>query len=224
MAIAHIYVTDTLEKFRMEFNKLGLDVGDPAILTGFTATNAMGALNELKGLVDDGFTIIDESNNTQTIAGGDTLTFQGTTNQITAGVLPTDILKVGLTDDVVINTSLSVSNVSISNGTITTNDSTSLNINTNLNVTGAITTTTITSTTNTTSLPPNLVFEGATEDGITTTLSVIDPTQNNTVNLPNESGTILTTSSNLSTLSNSVSLSIIDSSGTTVKIIYGTSS
>jgi hypothetical protein len=224
MAIAHIYVTDTLEKFRTEFNKLSLDVGDPAILTGFTATNAMGALNELKGLVDDGFTIIDESNNTQTIAGGDTLTFQGTTNQITAGVLPTDILKVGLTDDVVINTSLSVSNVSISNGTITTNDSTSLNINTNLNVTGAITTTTITSTTNTTSLPPNLVFEGATEDGITTTLSVIDPTQNNTVNLPNESGTILTTSSNLSTLSNSVSLSIIDSSGTTVKIIYGTSS
>jgi len=224
MAIAHIYVTDTLEKFRIEFNKLSLDVGDPAILTGFTATNAMGALNELKGLVDDGFTIIDESNNTQTIAGGDTLTFQGTTNQITAGVLPTDILKVGLTDDVVINTSLSVSNVSISNGTITTNDSTSLNINTNLNVTGAITTTTITSTTNTTSLPPNLVFEGATEDGITTTLSVIDPTQNNTINLPNESGTILTTSSNLSTLSNSVSLSIIDSSGTTVKIIYGTSS
>lgn len=224
MAIAHIYVTDTLEKFRIEFNKLGLDVGDPAILTGFTATNAMGALNELKGLVDGGFTIIDESNNTQTIAGGDTLTFQGTTNQITAGVLPTDILKVGLTDDVVINTSLTVSNVSISNGTITTNDSTSLNINTNVNVTGSITTTNINSTTNTTTLPPNLVFEGSTEDGITTTLSVIDPTQNNTVNLPNESGTLLTTTSNLSTLSNSVSLSIIDSSGTTVKIIHGTSS
>lgn len=224
MAIAHIYVTDTLEKFRNEFNKLSLDVGDPAILSGFTSTNAMGALNELKGLVDDGFTIIDESNNTQTIAGGDTLTFQGTTNQITAGVLPTDILKVGLTDDVVINTSLTVSNVSISNGTITTNDSTSLNINTNLNVTGSITTTNINSTTNTTTLPPNLVFEGATEDGITTTLSVIDPTQNNTINLPNESGTILTSASNLSTLSNSVSLSIINSSGTTVKIIYGTSS
>lgn len=224
MAIAHIYVTDTLEKFRNEFNKLSLDVGDPAILSGFTATNAMGALNELKSTVDSGFTIIDESNNNQTIAGGDTLTFQGTANQITAGVLPTDILKIGLTDDVVINTSLTVSNVSISNGTITTNDSTTLNINTNLNVTGSITTTNINSTTNTTTLPPNLVFEGATEDGITTTLSVIDPTQNNTVNLPNESGTLLTTASNLSTLSNSVSLSIIDSSGTTVKIIYGTSS
>lgn len=224
MAIAHIYVTDTLEKFRNEFNKLSLDVGDPAILSGFTATNAMGALNELKTTVDSGFTIVDESNNNQTIAGGDTLTFQGTANQITAGVLPTDILKIGLTDDVVINTSLTVSNVSISNGTITTNDSTTLNINTNLNVTGSITTTNINSTTNTTTLPPNLVFEGATEDGITTTLSVIDPTQNNTVNLPNESGTILTTASSFSTLSNSVSLSIIDSSGTTVKIIYGTSS
>lgn len=223
MAIAHIYVTDTLEKFRVEFNKLSLDVGDPAILTGFTATNAMGALNELKATVDDGFTIIDESNNTQTIAGGDTLTFQGTTNQISAGVLPTDILKIALTDDVVINTSLTVSNVSITNGTITTNDSTSLNINTDVNVSGAITTTNINSTTNTTTLPPNLVFEGATDDGITTTLSVIDPTQNNTINLPNESGTILTSSSNLSSLSNSVSLSIIDSSGTTVKIIHGTS-
>lgn len=223
MAIAHIYVTDTLEKFRVEFNKLSLDVGDPTILTGFTATNAMGALNELKGLVDDGFTIIDESNNTQTIAGGDTLTFQGTTNQISAGVLPTDILKIALTDDVVINTSLTVSNVSISNGTITTNDSTTLNINTDVNVAGSITTTNINSTTNTTTLPPNLVFEGATDDGITTTLSVIDPTQNNTINLPNESGTLLTSSSNLSSLSNSVSLSIIDSSGTTVKIIHGTS-
>lgn len=223
MAIAHIYVTDTLEKFRVEFNKLSLDVGDPAILTGFTATNAMGALNELKATVDDGFTIIDESNNTQTIAGGDTLTFQGTTNQISAGVLPTDILKIALTDDVVINTSLTVSNVSISNGTITTNDSTSLNINTDVNVSGSITTTNINSTTNTTTLPPNLVFEGATDDGITTTLSVIDPTQNNTINLPNESGTLLTSSSNLSSLSNSVSLSIIDSSGTTVKIIHGTS-
>lgn len=224
MAIAHIYVTDTLEKFRTEFNKLGLDVGDPAILSGFTATNAMGALNELKATVDSGFTIVDESNNNQTIAGGDTLTFQGTANQITAGVLPTDILKIGLTDDVVINTSLTVSNVSISNGTITTNDSTSLNINTNVNVAGSITTTNINSTTNTTTLPPNLVFEGSTEDGITTTLSVIDPTQNNTINLPNESGTLLTSASNFSTLSNSVSLSIIDSSGTTVKIIYGTSS
>lgn len=224
MAIAHIYVTDTLEKFRNEFNKLSLDVGDPAILSGFTATNAMGALNELKTTVDSGFTIVDESNNNQTIAGGDTLTFQGTTNQITAGVLPTDILKIGLTDDVVINTSLTVSNVSISNGTITTNDSTSLNINTNVNVAGSITTTNINSTTNTTTLPPNLVFEGSTEDGITTTLSVIDPTQNNTINLPNESGTLLTSASNFSTLSNSVSLSIIDSSGTTVKIIYGTSS
>lgn len=223
MAIAHIFVTDTLEKFRVEFNKLGLDVGDPAILTGFTATNAMGALNELKGVVDSGFTIVDESNNNQTIAGGDTLTFQGTTNQITAGVLPTDILKIGLTDDVVINTSLTVSNVSISNGTITTNDSTSLNINTDVNVAGSITTTNINSTTNTTTLPPNLVFEGATDDGITTTLSVIDPTQNNTINLPNESGTLLTSSSNLSSLSNSVSLSIINSSGTTVKIIHGTS-
>ena len=39
---------------------------------------------------------------------------------------------------------------------------------------------------------------------------LIDPTQNNTVNLPNESGTLLTSSSNLSTLSNSVSLSIIN--------------
>ena len=223
MAIAHIYVTDTLEKFRVEFNKLSLDVGDPAILTGFTATNAMGALNELKATVDDGFTIIDESNNTQTIAGGDTLTFQGTTNQISAGVLPTDILKISLTDDVVINTSLTVSNVSITNGTITTNDSTTLNINTDVNVAGSITTTNITSTTNTTTLPPNLVFEGSTDDGITTTLSVIDPTQNNTVNLPNESGTLLTSSSNLSSLSNSVSLSIINSSGTTVKIIHGTS-
>lgn len=38
----------------------------------------------------------------------------------------------------------------------------------------------------------NIAFEGLTADAFETTLDVIDPTQDNTLNLPNESGTIAT--------------------------------
>lgn len=37
-----------------------------------------------------------------------------------------------------------------------------------------------------------IAFEGSTADGFETTLDVVDPTQDNTLNLPNESGTIAT--------------------------------
>ena len=37
----------------------------------------------------------------------------------------------------------------------------------------------------------NLVFEGATADAFETTLNVVDPTADRTINLPNQSGTLL---------------------------------
>ena len=40
----------------------------------------------------------------------------------------------------------------------------------------------------------NIVFEGSTDDGNETTLTVTDPTQDNTITLPNASGTVATTS------------------------------
>ena len=44
------------------------------------------------------------------------------------------------------------------------------------------------------SLPVNIIFEGATDDGFETTLTVVDPTADNTISLPNISGTIALTS------------------------------
>ena len=39
----------------------------------------------------------------------------------------------------------------------------------------------------------NIIFEGATDDAYETTLTVVDPTADRTISLPNESGTLLTT-------------------------------
>lgn len=44
------------------------------------------------------------------------------------------------------------------------------------------------------SFPVNIIFEGATDDGFETTLTVVDPTADNTISLPNISGTIALTS------------------------------
>ena len=90
MAARTVALTDTLEDFRTTFNSLSsTDIGDPATLTT-TATDLVGAINEVSGSIYSGFTIVDSrSSTTQAIAGGDTITFDGDTN-ITAAVTATD--------------------------------------------------------------------------------------------------------------------------------------
>ena len=63
---------------------------------------------------------------------------------------------------------------------------------------GTLTFSTITTTSqNTTTLnvreDGTIIFEGATDDGFETTLTVVDPTADRTLSLPNESGTLFTT-------------------------------
>ena len=62
---------------------------------------------------------------------------------------------------------------------------------------GTIAFTTVqTTNTNTTTInileDGSLIFEGATDDGFETTLTVVDPTADRTLSLPNESGTLFT--------------------------------
>ena len=50
-----------------------------------------------------------------------------------------------------------------------------------------------------------IIFEGATDDDFETTLTVVDPTADRTITLPNETGTVLTTASTITSTSVNVS-------------------
>ncbi len=73
-----------------------------------------------------------------------------------------------------------------------------------------------------------IVFEGATDDGNETTLTVADPTADRTITLPNETGTVITTGSSDTVTGNmlksSSTLLIVNSSGSTLKTVIGAGS
>ena len=72
------------------------------------------------------------------------------------------------------------------------------------------------------------MFEGATSDAYETTVTVVDPTADRTITIPNETGTLLTTgasdavSGNM--LKSSSTLLIVNSSGSTLKTVIGAGS
>ena len=128
MAVRNIAVTDTIEKFRTEFNALCLnDFGDIANLSGsISATNLVDAMNETLSVATNtaGFRIEDSSSSQQLIGGGDILRVLGTSNEIEAVVSATDTLTIGLPNAVSITTSVtaptvSSGNLSLANGSIT---------------------------------------------------------------------------------------------------------
>ena len=136
MAVRNIAVTDTIEKFRTEFNALCLnDFGDIANLSGsISSTNLVDAMNETISIATStaGWTIEDSSSTRQVIGGGDVLRVFGTSNEIEAVVSATDTLTIGLPNNVTIGNNLTVTNdVSI------TND---LTVSNNLTVTNNLTT------------------------------------------------------------------------------------
>ena len=96
MAARTVLTTNTLEEFRTTFNSLSsTDIGDPAILTT-TATSVVGAINELNASTYSGFTISDSASSvTQSIAGGDNITFSGDSN-ITIAVSDQDTVTYSL--------------------------------------------------------------------------------------------------------------------------------
>ena len=136
MAVRNIAVTDTIEKFRTEFNALCLnDFGDIGNLSGsISSTNLVDAMNETISIATStaGWTIEDSSSTRQVIGGGDILRVFGTSNEIEAVVSATDTLTIGLPNNVTIGNNLTVTNdVSI------TND---LTVSNNLTVTNNLTT------------------------------------------------------------------------------------
>ena len=125
MAARTVALTDTLETFRTTFNSLSqTDIGDPATLTT-TATDLVGAINEVSASHYSGFTIVDSgSSTTQSIAGGDTITFAGDSN-ISAAVTATDTVTFTLNSTITGITSISTGSLTatgtIEGATITEN-------------------------------------------------------------------------------------------------------
>jgi hypothetical protein len=106
MAARTVLTTDTLETFRTTFNSLSsTDIGDPATLTT-TATDVVGAINEVSASTYSGFSIVDSgSSTTEAIQGGDVITFTGDSN-ITAAVTATDTVTFTLNSTITGLTSL----------------------------------------------------------------------------------------------------------------------
>ena len=132
MAARTVLTTDTLETFRTTFNSLSqTDIGDPATLTT-TATDLVGAINEVSASHYSGFTIVDSSSSTtQSIAGGDTITFTGDSN-ITAAVSATDTVTFTLNSTITGLTS--ITSTTFTDGTLTINSG---SITGAVNVTGS---------------------------------------------------------------------------------------
>tara|TARA_B100000530_G_scaffold297905_1_gene217461 strand:+ start:274 stop:1206 length:933 start_codon:yes stop_codon:yes gene_type:complete len=147
MAVRQIAVTDTIEKFRTEFNAMTLnDFGDIADLdASLSATTIVGALNETLSVATDtsGFKVEDSSSTQQLIGGGEILRVLGTTNQTTAVVSATDTLTIGLPNSVTITTQLTsptvvAGNLTLTNGSITDSSGAISFGNENISTTGTL--------------------------------------------------------------------------------------
>ena len=274
MAARQITASQTLEEFRTEFNALSAnDFGDIATLdSNITATSVIGAVNELYASIAGSlsFTISDGSN-TQAVSNAQTLTFAGAANQIVPTVSATDTVTYALRDDVTIAGNFTASGtgthtlgtITVSGNTILSTNSDTVTINDNITAAGTVqagstqinpsaANTNITNTSGTLKIGcdvqlntgETLIFEGATNNDFETTVTVVDPTADRTITLPNETGTVVTTGSSavitgamigLDTigevnmaddaigqdqLKSVVTLQIIDSGGTVVKTMF----
>ena len=157
MAVRNIAVTDTIEKFRTEFNAMTLnDFGDIANLdASLTATNLVDAMNETLSVATNtaGFRIEDSTSTQQLIGGGEVMKILGTTNQTTAVVSATDTLTIGLPNSVTITTQLTsptvvAGNLTLTNGSITDSSGAISFGNENISTTGTLGSGAITSTGN----------------------------------------------------------------------------
>jgi hypothetical protein len=170
-------------------------------LTNKTIDAANNTLSNIgnSSLTNSSITVTDGSTSTATSLGG-TITFSGTANEIEVGE-SSGTITVGLPDNVTIGGNATVTGNLTVNGTTTTVNSTTIEI------------------TN------SFTFEGSTADDYETVLGVIDPTADRTINLPNVSGTVIT-SGNLSDISSLDATSIADGSisNTEFQFLNGVSS
>ena len=235
MAVKFIAETDTLEKFRTEFNELcAQDFGDKANLSNaISATNLIDAMNETISIATStaGWTVRDESSTTQIIGGGDTLSVLGTANQIQAVVSATDTLTLSFPNNVTIPNSLTAlgtthtfGSVEISGNNIRSVDTNTLSVLDTLRVSELETGSGLLSIDEASSIPrftssatgkaltfdavplfnESIEFDGATAGTFKTTITATDPTANNTITIPDVTGTIVTTGDSNTITSNMI--------------------
>ena len=144
-------------------------VGNAAVLGTFSSAQLSAALS-------------DETGTGVSVFG----TSPSITTSLTTGSASFDLVNTTATT---VNFAKAATALSIgaSSGTTTINNA--LTVTGNLTVSG--TTTTVDSTT--VNIQNAFVFEGATADAYETTLTVVDPTADNTITLPNVTGTVITT-------------------------------
>ena len=93
-----------------------------------SATTDAATKGYVDNLLSSGFTISDGANNTQTIAQGDTMLLNGTSNEIEVTVGATDTVTIGLPDDVEVTGDLTVGGNLVVQGSQTIVDATSTSI------------------------------------------------------------------------------------------------
>tara|TARA_B100000927_G_scaffold106076_1_gene85826 strand:+ start:659 stop:1528 length:870 start_codon:yes stop_codon:yes gene_type:complete len=243
MAVKFIAETDTLEKFRTEFNELcAQDFGDKANLSNaISATNLIDAMNETISIATStaGWTVRDESSTTQIIGGGDTLSVLGTANQIQAVVTATDTLTLSFPNNVTIPNSLTAlgtthtfGSVEISGNNIRSVDTNTLSVLDTLRVSELETGSGLLSIDEASSIPrftssatgkaltfdavplfnESIEFDGATAGTFKTTITATDPTANNTITIPDVTGTIITTGDTNTITSNMIAAGALSGS------------
>ncbi len=250
------------------------DFGDIATLdNALSATSVIGAVNELYSAIAGSLSFnITDGSNTQTIANAQTITISGTANQVTAVVSATDTLTLGLASNITVSgTTHALGTIAISGNTISSSDSATITIDDNLSLSAGKTLTAGTITAGLLSIDEtsgyprisstrgddllvldaipvlqgsSMIFEGDTADDFETTLSVVDPTADRIITIPDETGTLVTTGSSgvvtgtiiaLDTVAEAnmandaigqdqlksvVTLQVINSTGTVLKTMY----
>ena len=218
------------------------DFGDKANLsTAISATNLIDAMNETISIATStaGWTIRDETSSTQIIGGGNTLSVLGTANQIQAVVSATDTLTLSFPNDVTIPNSLTAlgtthtfGSVEISGNNIRSVDTNMLSVLDTLRVSQLDTGSGLLAIDEASSIPrftssaggkaltfdavplfnESIEFDGATAGTFKTTLTATDPTANNTITIPDVTGTIITTGDSNTITSNMIAAGALSGS------------
>ena len=197
--------------------------GDIANLSGsISASNLVDAMNETISIATStaGWTIADDTSTTQIVGGGDTLTVLGTANQIQTVVSPQDTIQFSFPNNVTIPNSLTAlgtthtfGTVEISGNSIRSVDTNMLSVLDTLRVSQLDTGSGLLAIDEASSIPrftssatgkaltfdavplfnSSVEFDGATAGTFKTTVTATDPTANNTITIPDITGTLITT-------------------------------